>query len=127
MSVRIQNLWTDVWGAITDNFGGVVNGIAGLWESTVNQIAKSLLYVYSLFDKSIDYQRRPSKWTPTRRNDDKPANKQDSPPAEREAIKQERIDAAAANKDAFSAEIEALKADLTASSKRFTRRRSAKG
>jgi hypothetical protein len=37
-------------------FDTVFTWLVGTWDQTVNGIAKALLYLYSLFDKSIDYE-----------------------------------------------------------------------
>jgi hypothetical protein len=37
-------------------FGTAITWLTGTWDQTVNYIAKKLLYLYSLFDQSIDYE-----------------------------------------------------------------------
>jgi hypothetical protein len=41
---------------IMNAFGTAITWLTGTWDQTVNYIAKKLLYLYSLFDKSVDYE-----------------------------------------------------------------------
>jgi len=114
--VAMQNLWTDIWGAMTDNFGNIINGVIGLWDSAVNSIAKSLLYLYSLFDRSVNYEAAANQMdtdTQQRKKDrDKTgfASKDD-----REKVKQERRDQSQEKKDSFAGRIDDLKDQLAES------------
>jgi len=76
--VGIQNLWTDVpanfassmigiGATIASTFAGIPTSLMnafsvamawleGAWDSAVGYIAKKLLYLYSLFDKSVNYE-----------------------------------------------------------------------
>jgi hypothetical protein len=79
MTTKIQNAWTDLsstvsQGAVSfvahlinvmagiptgiqNGFGTVFTWLQGTFDQTVNFIAKKLLYLYSLFDKSVDYEK----------------------------------------------------------------------
>jgi hypothetical protein len=79
MTTKIQNAWTDLsstvsQGAVSfvanlinvmagiptgiqNGFGTVFTWLQGTFDQTVNFIAKRLLYLYSLFDKSVDYEK----------------------------------------------------------------------
>ena len=79
MTKKLQNAWTDLsstvsQGAVSfvahlinvmagiptgiqNGFGTVFTWLQGTFDQTVNFIAKRLLYLYSLFDKSVDYEK----------------------------------------------------------------------
>jgi hypothetical protein len=79
MVTKIQNAWTDLssmvsQGAVSfvahlinvmagiptgiqNGFGTVFTWLQGTFDQTVNFIAKKLLYLYSLFDRSVDYEK----------------------------------------------------------------------
>jgi hypothetical protein len=79
MTTKIQNAWTDLSSTVSQGAvsfvanlinvmagipTGIQNGFAtvftwlqGTFDQTVNFIAKKLLYLYSLFDKSVDYEK----------------------------------------------------------------------
>jgi hypothetical protein len=79
MVTKIQNAWTDLSSTVSQGAvsfvanlinvmagipTGIQNGFAtvftwlqGTFDQTVNFIAKKLLYLYSLFDKSVDYEK----------------------------------------------------------------------
>ena len=79
MVTRIQNAWTDMSSGVSQGAvsfvahlinvmagipTGVQNGFAtvftwlqGTFDQTVNFIAKKLLYLYSMFDRSVDYEK----------------------------------------------------------------------
>jgi hypothetical protein len=79
MVTKLQNAWTDLsstvsQGAVSfvanlinvlagiptgiqNGFGTVFTWLQGTFDQTVNFIAKRLLYLYSLFDKSVDYEK----------------------------------------------------------------------
>ena len=79
MVTKIQNAWTDMaaknsQGTISfvaeliNVFAGIPTGIQngfatvftwlqGTWDQTVNFISKKLLYLYSMFDRSVDYEK----------------------------------------------------------------------
>jgi hypothetical protein len=42
---------------IQNGFATVFTWLYGTWDQTVNFIAKKLLYLYSMFDRSVDYER----------------------------------------------------------------------
>jgi hypothetical protein len=108
-SVRMLNVWTDVTGGIQDAMGVTINWLFGAWDGAVTYIAKKLLYLYSLFDKSIDYEK-----TAKGMDDDFSKRAQgrnsdlDKSRAERERIKAERIAGAEANKGSFDNRIKEL-------------------
>jgi hypothetical protein len=114
--VSMQNMWTDFSGIITDKFGGAINWVVSAWESAVNAIAKKLLYLYSLFDRSVDYENAAKGLDAdlTKKKKDR-ESKGFATKDEREAIKRDRLDAAQANKDAFSDRIDELKSGLSSS------------
>jgi hypothetical protein len=79
MTTKIQNAWTDLSSTVSQGavsfvahlinvmagiptgiqtgFGTVFTWLQGTFDQTVNFIAKRLLYLYSLFDKSVDYEK----------------------------------------------------------------------
>ena len=79
MTTKIQNAWTDLssmvsQGAISfvanlinvmagiptgiqNGFAAVFTWLQGTFDQTVNFIAKKLLYLYSMFDRSVDYEK----------------------------------------------------------------------
>ena len=79
MTTKIQNAWTDLSSTVSrgavsfvahlinvmagiptgiqNGFGTVFTWLQGTFDQTVNFIAKKLLYLYSLFDKSVDYEK----------------------------------------------------------------------
>ena len=79
MTTKIQNAWTDLssmvsQGAISfvanlinvmagiptgiqNGFATVFTWLQGTFDQTVNFIAKKLLYLYSMFDRSVDYEK----------------------------------------------------------------------
>jgi hypothetical protein len=54
--VTVANVFAGIPTAIMSGFGTAITWLTGTWDQTVNYIAKKLLYLYSLFDKSIDYE-----------------------------------------------------------------------
>jgi hypothetical protein len=42
---------------IQNGFATVFTWLTGTWDQTVNFIAKKLLYLYSMFDRSVDYEK----------------------------------------------------------------------
>ncbi len=110
---RAQNLLTDLGGVITDNFGGVLDWVVTSWETTVNAIAKKLIYLYSLFDKATDYEATAKMMDEDLARTQKARKAQGySTPESRAALKQERIDAAAAKKSEFGDKLNSLTSDL---------------
>jgi hypothetical protein len=79
MVTKIQNAWTDLSATVSQDavsfvanlinvmagiptgiqngFGTVFTWLQGTFDQTVNFIAKKLLHLYSLFDKSVDYEK----------------------------------------------------------------------
>jgi len=79
MVTKIQNAWTDMAAknsqgtisfvadlinyfagipmGIQNGFATVFTWLQGTWDQTVNFIAKKLLYLYSMFDRSVDYEK----------------------------------------------------------------------
>jgi hypothetical protein len=53
----IANVFAGIPTGITNGFSTVFVWLYGAWDSAVNTIAKKLLYLYSLFDKSVDYAK----------------------------------------------------------------------
>lgn len=53
----IANVFAGIPTGITKGFATVFTWLYGAWDSAVNTIAKKLLYLYSLFDKSVDYAK----------------------------------------------------------------------
>jgi hypothetical protein len=51
----VANTFAGIPTTIVNAFGTAITWLTGAWDQTVNWIAKKLLYLYSLFDKSIDY------------------------------------------------------------------------
>ena len=54
--VTVANVFAAIPTAIMSGFGTAITWLTGTWDQTVNYIAKKLLYLYSFFDKSIDYE-----------------------------------------------------------------------
>jgi hypothetical protein len=59
----IRSVWSSTFGWLSNSFSGIsvswsdmVQGMSDAWNDTVNWIAKKLLYLYSLFDWSVDYE-----------------------------------------------------------------------
>jgi hypothetical protein len=53
---NIANTFAGIPTTLINAFGTVLTWLEGAWDGTVNYIAKKLLYLYSLFDKSVDYE-----------------------------------------------------------------------
>ena len=107
MVTRIQNAWTDMSSSVSQGAvsfvanlinvmagipTGIQNGFAtvftwlqGTFDRTVNFISKKLLYVYSMFDRSIDYE--------------KAAKQMDTDAAKRADARQKSLDAANAKRN----------------------------
>jgi hypothetical protein len=52
----IVNVFAGIPTALMNGFSTVITWLTGTWDRAVNGIAKSLLYLYSLFDRSVDYE-----------------------------------------------------------------------
>jgi hypothetical protein len=52
----VANTFAGIPTTIMNAFGTAITWLTGTWDQTVNYIAKKLLYLYSLFDQSIDYE-----------------------------------------------------------------------
>jgi hypothetical protein len=52
----VANTFAGIPTTIMNAFGTAITWLTGTWDQTVNYIAKKLLYLYSLFDKSVDYE-----------------------------------------------------------------------
>ena len=52
----LTNIFAAIPGTLMQGFNTAITWLTGAWDSTVNYIAKKLLYLYSLFDKSVDYE-----------------------------------------------------------------------
>jgi hypothetical protein len=81
----------------------------GAWDNAVGYIAKKLLYLYSFFDKSINYEQgAKSIDDDTAKREEARNSPLDKLRADRERIKAERIAGAEANKGSFDARIKEL-------------------
>lgn len=56
MIVGIVNAFASIPNALMNGFATAITWLTGAWDETVNYIAKKLLYLYSLFDSSVDYE-----------------------------------------------------------------------
>jgi hypothetical protein len=54
---HLINVMAGIPTGIQNGFGTVFTWLQGTFDQTVNFIAKRLLYLYSLFDKSVDYEK----------------------------------------------------------------------
>jgi hypothetical protein len=54
---HLINVMAGIPTGIQNGFGTVFTWLQGTFDQTVNFIAKKLLYLYSLFDKSVDYEQ----------------------------------------------------------------------
>jgi hypothetical protein len=52
----LTNIFASIPGTLMQGFNTAITWLTGAWDSTVSYIAKKLLYLYSLFDKSVDYE-----------------------------------------------------------------------
>ena len=106
--VSIQNIWTDIpayiansmigiGATIANTFAGIptslmnafstaITWLQGAWDSAVNYIAKKLLYLYSLFDRSVNYEEA--------------AKQMDKEAAARAAARQSELDKTTGGRDA---------------------------
>jgi hypothetical protein len=57
MGVTLQNVWGSAITNLQNAFSTMNTWLRGMWDGTVNYIAKKLLYVYSLIDRSVDYEK----------------------------------------------------------------------
>jgi len=57
MGVTLQNVWGSAITNLQNAFSTMNTWLRGMWDGTVNYIAKKLLYVYSLIDRSVDYEQ----------------------------------------------------------------------
>ena len=55
-TTSLTNIFASIPGTLMQGFNTAITWLTGAWDSTVNYIAKKLLYLYSLFDKSVDYE-----------------------------------------------------------------------
>lgn len=55
---NVINVMAGIPTGIQNGFSTVFTWLYGFWDETVNFISKKLLYLYSLFDKSVDYEKR---------------------------------------------------------------------
>ena len=53
----LQGLFDGIGTTLQNSLSTVMTWLTGTWDRTVNGIAKSLLWLYSLFDKSINYEQ----------------------------------------------------------------------
>jgi hypothetical protein len=53
----LANVFAGIPTTIMNAFSTAITYLTGAWDGTVNYIAKKLLYLYSLFDRSIDYEK----------------------------------------------------------------------
>ena len=106
--VSIQNIWTDIPAyiansmigigvTIANTFAGIptslmnafstaITWLQGAWDSAVSYIAKKLLYLYSLFDRSVNYEEA--------------AKQMDKESAARAAARQKELDKTTGGRDA---------------------------
>jgi hypothetical protein len=52
----IANVFAGIPTSIMNAFSTAITWLEGAWDGAVSYIAKKLLYLYSLFDKSVDYE-----------------------------------------------------------------------
>jgi len=76
----LTNIFASIPGSLMQGFNTAITWLTGAWDSTVSYIAKKLLYLYSLFDKSVDYEME--------------AKQMDDAAAKRAADRQRDLDAA---------------------------------
>jgi hypothetical protein len=55
-ATSVANTFASIPTAIMNGFSTAITWLTGTWDETVNWIAKKLLYLYSLFDSSIEYE-----------------------------------------------------------------------
>lgn len=85
MVVNIVNTLAGIPTQLAKGFATAMTWLQGAFDETVNYIAKKLLYIYSLIDKSIDYE--------------KAAKQMDSDAAKRAAARQDSLTASNAKRD----------------------------
>ncbi len=56
-ATAIVNTFASIPTTLMNSFSTVITWLTGAWDQTVNYIAKKLLYLYSLFDSSINYEQ----------------------------------------------------------------------
>ncbi len=76
----VANVFASIPTALMNGFSTAITWLTGAWDSTVNYIAKKLLYLYSLFDESINYEAA--------------AKQMDTEAAQRASARQTALDAA---------------------------------
>lgn len=81
--------WDEAVTSIQNAFSTVVTWLTGTWDRTVNSISKSLLYLYSLFDRSVNYEAD--------------ARKMDEDATKRSEDRQKSLDALTAQREADAA------------------------
>ena len=54
---NLINVFAGIPTGIQNGFATVFTWLYGTWDQTVNFIAKKLLYLYSMFDRSVDYEK----------------------------------------------------------------------
>lgn len=74
------NVFAGIPTGLMNGFATVITWLTGTWDQTVNYIAKKLLYLYSLFDSSVDYENA--------------AKQMDTDSASRASARQRSLDAA---------------------------------
>lgn len=82
---NMANVFAGIPTALMNGFSTVITWLTGTWEKTVNAIAKKLLYLYSLFDSSVNYE--------------KAAAQMDKEAAQRAGNRQKELDAATAQRN----------------------------
>ncbi len=109
----IKWLWDSTFGAMLTSFnsiqmswGDMIQNMSDMWNDTVNWIAKKLLYLYSLFDWSVDYEAA-AKDMDAQNEAKKKANRQ-----QRQQRTEARKEEAEVMKNVFSDEITALRKQL---------------
>lgn len=85
MVANIANTLAGIPTQLAKGFATAVTWLQGAFDQTVNFIAKKLLYIYSLIDKSVDYE--------------KAAKQMDSDAAKRAEARQKSLDAANQKRD----------------------------
>jgi Tfp pilus assembly protein PilO len=54
---NMANVFAGIPTALMNGFATAITWLTGTWDQTVNYIAKKLLYLYSLFDSSVNYEQ----------------------------------------------------------------------
>lgn len=83
--IGIANVFAGIPTTLMNAFSTVITYLTGAWDGTVNYIAKKLLYLYSLFDRSLDYEAA--------------AKQMDKDAAQRANQRQKELDANRAKRD----------------------------